>query len=92
MTNEIIANVAAKMYDFDLMRVSRVLEAELVASIKIGERGTQAHIGRIELASACSRELWSRGYEKGRKRDGSDIPHLVCVEDGIRYQNAVMCY
>lgn len=92
MTKEIVAAVAKKMSDCDLMTVGQALQAELESSINRGESATQAHIGKIELAAACSEELWARGYENGRKRDGSDLYKDVCVEDGIRYSFSVRMF
>ena len=92
MTKEIIASVAKRMSDYDLIEVGRSLETELTAAMASGVSGTQAHIGMIEMASACSAELWLRGYERGAKRDGSDLPKLVSVEDGARHSISVICF
>ena len=92
MNSSIIRNVARKMSDCDLVHVARTLQGEVMQAISNGERGTQAHIGKIEMIDACSTELWDRGYEHGTKRDGSDLPKDIATEDGIRYQISVRVF
>jgi hypothetical protein len=77
------ANVAATMNTADLLHVARVLNAEVEAAMAAGERGTQAHFGKIELAQACGAELVRRGIVGGVPADGSHLPVLVQWEDGV---------
>lgn len=75
------SRVAAKMSDYDLFHVARVLEAELVATMaKTGQGGT-AEVGKLEMLQAVSDELvLVRGYHRGHKADGSDLPRDVTTE------------
>lgn len=83
---------ATKLNDHDLIRHARGLEQRVIAAMTRGDAGTQHHLWMIDTASAYSAELVRRGYSKGRKVDGSDIPRLVSVEDGIRYNVAVLVF
>lgn len=54
------AAVAAKTSTDDLRRIVKTIDNELIAAIDRGVRGTQAHVGQIELMEACSAELRAR--------------------------------
>jgi hypothetical protein len=82
MSNTNIKNVAASMNTSDLLHVVRALNAEVGAAMVAGERGTQAHFGKIDLAQACADELLRRGIVGGVPADGSHLPVLVQWEDG----------
>lgn len=76
------------MADIDLMRVARALNADIIAHMASGQPSSQAHIGMIEMANACSFVLVERGYHAGAKVDGSDLPVDVQYETvcGIRHK------
>ncbi len=96
MTNSNTARAAAALDTDTLRHIARTLNAELEADMLAGVRGTQAHIGRIELATACANELLARG--DGPKPAVVDVPHLVAYErvDGdataLRLSFGVMCF
>jgi hypothetical protein len=92
MTNA--ANVAAAMTSSDIFRVSRAIESELLAAMAAGVRGTQAHVGQLELLRACTEELDRRGIvpSTGMARDGLDLPVLHDTEDGVKYSVAVLVF
>ena len=58
----------------DLMRAVRALNADLESAMIAGVTGTHAHLGMLEMVQAFSFELTQRGYTKGVKADGSDLP------------------
>lgn len=91
MTNA-TTRTASSMNTADLLHVARAIEADLVAAIAAGVRGTQAHVGCLEMLAACGAELDRRGIERGTARDGADLPVLVDTEDGVRYAVAVLVF
>ena len=80
-----VRNVAARMETHTLRHVCKTLEAEMLALIQGGlTRGTQAHVGMLEMMQACGAELDARGALL------PPPPFVdVCVEDGIRYSMQV---
>lgn len=92
MNQQTVSNVAKNMTTFALFTVARSLNAELMARFADSTNGTLADMGRIEMAQACTDELVSRGYLRGYKADGSDLPFTTCVEDGIRYSMQVRVF
>ena len=86
MTPEIIAKVASKQSDAALRHVRSTLEAEMLAAIAAGERGTQAHAGKLEMLAAVGAELDRRGalappppYVEVDREDGQRISFSVRV-------------
>jgi hypothetical protein len=87
-----IKDVARTMTVTQLIHVNKVLNAELESAMLAGTRGTQAHIGMLEMAQACADELDARGYLHGRKADGSDLPRDISWIDGVKLSNAIRCF
>lgn len=95
--------VAMQASDCDLIDAVRSLNLELLAAFEAGERGTQAHVGKVEMVTAFASELHDRGFNTdflsdrfGRMRDGSDLPVLVQWEDGpggrIKLQTPILVF
>jgi hypothetical protein len=81
MVNEHAARAASQMSDYALFHVARTLNSEIEAAMSSSCPYVQrAALGKLELVTACTAELVTRGYERGHKVDGSDIPHDVAIE------------
>jgi len=53
--------IVAKMDTLTLQHVRRTIEAEMLAACAAAVRGTQAHIGQLEMLAAVGAELDARG-------------------------------
>lgn len=85
-----VRRVCSAMRSADLFHVNQTLESELISATKAGVRCTQAHVGMLEMMQACADELLARGEWTAFVRP--EPPRLVCTEDGIRYQVAVLVF
>lgn len=71
--------VASAAESHVLRHVRRALESELIAFCATGQRGTQAHVGRLELLAAVGAELDHRSALH------EPPPYVdLCVENGVR--------
>ncbi len=60
--------------DWELIHLVKTLDAEIMEAMSVTSAMSHAVMGRLEMMTACSDELVSRGYRNGVKADGSDLP------------------
>jgi hypothetical protein len=95
--------VAATLSVMQLMHATKTLNAEVIAAMESGRVGTVSDLGKIEMATACASELYSRGRitndlspRFGGMRDGSDMPRDIAwiFEYGIeqKLSNSIRCF
>lgn len=84
MTQETIQTVVRSYGYYQLKEVQETLTRELEAAMQAGERGTQAHAGKLEMLAAIGKELSHRN---------PPVPWVeVSREDGIRHVTTVRVF
>lgn len=82
-----VQNVVAAYDSRTLQHLRRTLELEMTQACDAGVRGTQSHVGQLEMLTAIGAELDTRGHL-------APLPAFVDLnhEDGIRFSITVRIY